>query len=52
MVNDAREMRSYFHPDGFIMRAELLIDNSIIMLSEATDKYPAYQFWAHYMLMM
>ncbi len=39
-IFEAKLMRRFDRPDGKIMHAEVKIDDSIIMLSEATDKYP------------
>ena len=38
-IFDATLLRKYDRPDGKIMHAEVKIDDSIIMLSEATEKY-------------
>ncbi len=38
-VFDATVLRKFDRPDGKIMHAEVKIDDSIIMLSEATEKY-------------
>ncbi len=40
-IFDARELREYRMPDGSIMHAELQIDDSVIMLGDASEKYPA-----------
>lgn len=39
-IFDAQSTRRFDNPDGSIMHAELKIDDSIIMLSEATSMYP------------
>jgi PhnB protein len=39
-IFDAKELRNYRLPDGSIMHAELLIDDSVIMLGNASEKYP------------
>lgn len=39
-IFDAQELRYYRLPDGSIMHAELLIDDSVIMLGNASEKYP------------
>jgi len=39
--------RKYLHSNGKIMHAEVQLDDSIIMFSEATDEYPAYSLWLH-----
>ncbi|GAB1446098.1 MAG: VOC family protein [Cyclobacteriaceae bacterium] len=46
-IFDAKEKRRYTRSDGSIMHAEIQIDDSVLMLAEANDKYPAYQFWMH-----
>ena len=43
----ATELSRYERPDGGILHAELQIDDSVIMLSEATADYPANQFMLH-----
>ncbi len=40
-VFEAVEKRRYNHPDGTIMHLELLIDDTIIMMGEASEKFPA-----------
>jgi PhnB protein len=39
-VFDATELRRYDMPDGTIMHAEYQIDDSVIMLGEASEDYP------------
>ncbi len=39
-IFDAKELRRFDRPDGKIMHAELQMDDSIIMLSDATEKFP------------
>ncbi|MFN8255716.1 MAG: VOC family protein [Bacteroidales bacterium] len=46
-IFDAKEMRKFVRADGSIMHAEIQVDDSIIMLAEANDKYPSYQLWLH-----
>ncbi|MEJ1240931.1 VOC family protein [Chryseolinea sp. T2] len=38
---DAQPLRRYDRPDGSIMHTELRIDDSVIMLSDATQQWPA-----------
>ncbi len=38
-VFKASELRRYDRPDGSIMHAEIRIDDSIVMIAEATEKY-------------
>ncbi len=40
-IFDARELRTYHRPSGKIMHAEVQIDDSVIMLADATENYPA-----------
>jgi uncharacterized glyoxalase superfamily protein PhnB len=40
-IFDARLLREYRMPDGSIMHAEVQIDDSIIMLGNSSEKYPA-----------
>ena len=40
-VFDANELRKFHREDGSIMHLELRIDDSVIMISDATDDYPA-----------
>lgn len=46
-IFDAKIHRRYDKPDGKIMHMELQIDDSIIMLSDSTDQYPANKYWMH-----
>ena len=46
-IFDATLMQKFHRPDGKIMHAEIKIDDSIIMLSEATEKYPALSLVMH-----
>jgi PhnB protein len=39
-IFDATELRNYDMPDGSVMHAEMQIDDSVIMLGEASDAYP------------
>ncbi len=43
----AEILRKKDRPDGRIMHAELRIDNSVVMLSDSTDEYPAFPVWLH-----
>ncbi|MFN3999146.1 VOC family protein [Algoriphagus sp.] len=45
---DAEELRKYEMPDGSLMHVELRLDDSVIMLSEATSDYPANEFLLHF----
>lgn len=46
-IFDAQEMRKYLHKDGSLMHAEIQIDDSVIMLAQANEKYPSYTVWMH-----
>ena len=46
-IFDAKVHRRYDKPDGKIMHAEVQIDDSIIMMSDATEQYPANKYWMH-----
>jgi len=39
-IFNAQELRRYDMPDGSVMHAEIQIDDSVIMLGEASEKYP------------
>ena len=39
-IFNATELRRYDMPDATIMHAEIQIDDSVIMLGDASDKYP------------
>jgi uncharacterized glyoxalase superfamily protein PhnB len=43
----ATELRKYENADGSIMHVELKIDDSVIMLSDSSEVYPANQFLIH-----
>lgn len=43
----ATEKRKYLREDGTIMHAEILIDDTVIMFSEATEAYPSVPMWLH-----
>jgi PhnB protein len=46
-IFDAKELRKYENPDGTIMHVELQIDDSVIMLGDSSDAYPANQLLIH-----
>jgi PhnB protein len=37
---DGKELRKYKREDGTVMHAEVKIDDSVVMISDATDEYP------------
>jgi uncharacterized glyoxalase superfamily protein PhnB len=43
----ATELRRFDMPDGTVMHAEVRIDDSVIMLAEGGDAYPAFPAWLH-----
>jgi uncharacterized glyoxalase superfamily protein PhnB len=47
IIFHAGEQRIYHLPDGTIMHAEIQIDDSIIMLGDASDKFPAVAMVTH-----
>ena len=44
---DAADLRRFDTPDGKIMHAEARIGDSVIMIADAGDKYPAFPVWLH-----
>lgn len=46
-IFDAEELRRFENPDGTIMHAEIRIDDSVIMLSEATEEYKPFPVVMH-----
>ena len=46
-VFEAKPLRRYERPDNSIMHAEVQIDDSVIMLSDATKEYPGNQLMMH-----
>lgn len=46
-IFSAEELRLFKMPDGSIMHAEVRLDDSVIMLSEASAEYPANQLLLH-----
>lgn len=46
-IFNAQELRRFNRPDGSVMHAEIQIDDSVIMLSDATDTYPAISMVMH-----
>jgi PhnB protein len=47
VIFDAKELRRFDRPDGTIMHAEVQIDDSVIMLGDASDKFPPVQLVMH-----
>ncbi len=46
-IFDAKELRRYDKPDGTILHVELQIDDSVIMMGDSTDQFPANQHLIH-----
>ena len=46
-VFDAKELRCFNRPDGKIMHAEILVDDSVLMLADSSDQYPAITLVMH-----
>ncbi|HEX6892071.1 MAG TPA: VOC family protein [Chryseolinea sp.] len=46
-IFQARELRRYDGPNGTIMHVEVCIDDSVIMISDASSAYPANEVLLH-----
>lgn len=46
-VFDGVELRRHETPDGRVMHTEVRIDDSVVMLSDSTDQWPAFPIWLH-----
>lgn len=44
---DAKDLRRYDLPDGTVMHAELMLDDTVIMLGQASEKFPAVPIVMH-----
>ena len=44
---DARQTRRTDMPDGSIMHVEVQVDDTIVMIADAGDEYPAFPVWLH-----
>ena len=44
---DARQTRRYDMPDGSIMHAEVLIDDTVVMIADCGADNPAFPIWLH-----
>ncbi|MBO3097492.1 VOC family protein [Gelidibacter pelagius] len=47
IVFDAKEIRRYDREDGSIMHIELQLDDSVVMISDSTEDYPAITAMLH-----
>ncbi|WP_027125371.1 VOC family protein [Gelidibacter mesophilus] len=47
IVFEAKELRRYEREDGSIMHIELQLDDSIVMISDSTEDYPAVTTMLH-----
>ncbi|TPE40018.1 VOC family protein [Pontibacter mangrovi] len=47
VIFSAKELRRYEKPDGTIMHAEMQIDDSVIMLSDASDRFASVPLVMH-----
>ena len=46
-IFDAKELRRYEMPNGEIMHVEVKIDDSVIMIADSSEEYPANKFLMH-----
>ena len=46
-VFHATELRRYDRPDGTIMHVEIRIDDSVVMMGDSSEEYPANQLLIH-----
>jgi PhnB protein len=44
---DATELRRYDRPDGTIMHTEVKIDDTVVMLADASEQFPSYPSSIH-----
>ncbi|MCI0574576.1 MAG: VOC family protein [Chloroflexi bacterium] len=44
---DAQQLRRYDNPDGSIMHAEVKIDDTVVMIADGGEGYPAFPIWLH-----
>jgi PhnB protein len=44
---DARQTRRMDLPDGSIMHVEVQIDDTVVMLADASQEFPAFPVWLH-----
>lgn len=46
-VFNAEELGRWLHTDGIVMHAEVRIDDTVLMLADGTDDWPAYPAHVH-----
>ena len=46
-IFDAKELRRYNNPDGSIMHVEVRVDDSVLMIADASSMYPANELLLH-----
>lgn len=46
-IFDGEELRKYDLPDGTIMHAEIKIDDSVLMLANASEQFPSIELLTH-----
>jgi uncharacterized glyoxalase superfamily protein PhnB len=46
-IFDAKELRRYDLPDGTIMHTEVLLDDSVIMIGDSSEKFPPNNLLVH-----
>jgi len=46
-IFDAKELRRYDNPDGSIMHVEVRIDDSVLMIADASSMYPSNELLLH-----
>ncbi len=44
---DARQTRRTDLPDGSIMHVEVQIDDTVVMMADASEEFPAFPVWLH-----
>src|SRR5215207_9340902 len=44
---DARQTRRTNLPDGSVMHAEVQVDDTIVMIADASNEFPAFPVWLH-----
>ncbi len=43
----ATELRRFDKPDGSVMHAEMKIDDTVVMMADASPEFPAFPVWMH-----